>query len=448
MMTDAASRFWHSQFLNLEASRFPPLLGTDYKTAHVEALHCVVSATGKPVSGTTLAAQIQLAWSILISKYTDSTDVIFGIKIRNHDAQLKVLPFRFHIQDDVTVESASEAIEYQTAAMACTAGDLTLEEIGALSEEAAAACDFQYLLDIDALTRIGLDNDNGSSYSHPCALTIICGIQNGSPEDSGPSLKFSVHHDPEVIKTIEALRMVQQFEHILHQLHQSPQTPLQEVKTISAVDWAILEDWNGKVPKASETTLHELAFRHRDSRPALCAWDGELSYTQMNDASLGIAQHLISSGIKSGIITLFCMEKSQLAVITLLSILRVGAVCVPIDPNTPAGRTREMIEDVGAEFVVVSPGQCGQMEDMGPPITVVSEKNEEIALDTSVQLPQVQPEDLAFILFTSGSTGRAKAMCIEHRNLTTALLSWLNTLNIHSTTRSLQFASYSFDLAI
>jgi amino acid adenylation domain-containing protein len=428
--TFVSNRINHNM-AELTASPFPQLLPADNKVASTVTLHYTVSQPRFPTGMTHLAAHIQLGWSILVGKYTDALDVGFGLTLRGLSAQPKHFPIRFHINSDETIEQALAAIHAQAVAM---------------DSFETAADDFHSDLIIEK--SMAIEDEPCRPLSRPCALTVVCRIHGGLSAGDASNLRFTVHYDPQVMETVEVLRTMHQLKHILQQLTQTPQAKLRDLDLISPEDWATLRDWNAELPRVSQTTLHELAFYHRDSRPAIIAWDGEMTYHQLNQASMDVAQHLVRSGIRHGMFIPFCMEKSQWAVVTILTIFRVGAVCVPIDPNIPAGRAREMIEDMGAQVLVASAAQRPRMEELGIPILVVPEVAVPTDLVAPLPLPAVHPEDLALVLFTSGTTGRPKGMLIEHCNIATSLLAIVDTLNVHSTTLALHFASYSFDLAI
>ncbi|OGM46402.1 hypothetical protein ABOM_004742 [Aspergillus bombycis] len=411
-------------------SCFFPRFPTDHNLAHIEILRYPVVRLRSSREVTSLTAYIQLAWTILIGKLTDATDVEFGLTLRGSNGGFHNVSFRFHISEGDKVEQALASIQ------ASTFGS---------SENSPG--DFQFHLDIEEKW----NDENESCYPPPsgvCSLAVTCCIHGGLSAKDISDLQFIVYYDTKVMETVEVLRMMHQLKHVLYQLPESLQIKLRELDLVSPEDWLTLRDWNAKLPRASKVTLHELALHHGGSQPAIVAWDGSMTYHQLNRASLDVAQHLLHFGCCPGMFIPLCLEKSKWSVLTILAILRVGGICVPIDPSIPIARAREMIEGMGAQFVVASAAQRHKMKQLGPRLLVVSDSMASTDAVNYIPLPEVHPEDPALVLFTSGTTGRPKGMRIHHENIGTAALAILDMLNIDSTTRALHFASYSFDLAM
>ncbi|KAE8407815.1 hypothetical protein BDV37DRAFT_279601 [Aspergillus pseudonomiae] len=420
----------HDLMAEYTASCFFPRSPADHKLAYTKILRYPVFRLRSSRGVAPLTAYIQLAWTILIGKLTDATDVEFGLTLWGSNGGSQNVSFRFHISEDEKVEQALASIQ------AATFGS---------SENALS--DFHFHLNIEE----EWNDEIELCYPPPsgvCSLVVTCCIHGGSSAKDMPDLQFIVHYDTRIMETVEVLRMLHQFKHILYQLLEALQTRLRELDLVSPEDWLTLRDWNARLPRASKVTLHELALYHGGSQPAIAAWDGSMTYHQLNRASLGVAQHLLHCGVCPGMFIPFCLEKSKWSVLTILAILRVGGIWVPIDPNTPIGRAREMIEGMGAQFVVASAAQRHKMEQLGPRLLVVSDSMASTDAANCIPLPEVHPEDLAMVLFTSGTTGRPKGMQVHHENIATAALAILDMLNIDSTTRALHFASYSFDLAM
>lgn len=89
------------------------------------------------------------------------------------------------------------------------------------------------------------------------------------------------------------------------------------------------------------------------SAQAICSWDGNLTYHELETVSSRLASHLLSLGIGPGLFVPVCMEKSLWAIVTFLAILKAGAAFVPMDATQP-GRWRTIVEQTGAQFVIAS----------------------------------------------------------------------------------------------
>src|SRR5699024_4429397 len=108
-----------------------------------------------------------------------------------------------------------------------------------------------------------------------------------------------------------------------------------------------------------------------------------------------------------------CMEKTPLAIVTILAIMKAGATFVPLEPSHPVERRRAIVSQVGARLLLISPAlaeECRGMTD-----TVIEVEPAMFSASNSAQtLPPVSPQGTAYILYTSGSTGTPKGIVVPH----------------------------------
>ncbi|MDT8423727.1 MAG: amino acid adenylation domain-containing protein [Desulfuromonadales bacterium] len=141
------------------------------------------------------------------------------------------------------------------------------------------------------------------------------------------------------------------------------------------------------------------------------------------------------------------MERSELAVAGLLGILKAGAAYVPIAPDYPPARRTAILTGSGARAVVVS-----QMQDdawvraCGLPV-IVAEECEALA-PTALPVPQLSADHLAYIMFTSGSTGAPKGVMICHRNVIALTENLSRIYGIGADDTLLAVTTFTFDISV
>ena len=183
---------------------------------------------------------------------------------------------------------------------------------------------------------------------------------------------------------------------------------------ISEEDTLKLAVWNSRLPVEETSCVHEIirmvAQANADAE-AICAWDGRMTYAELEACSTVVARHLTRAGVQVGDYVPFAFEKSLWTVVATLAILKAGAAFVPLDPSYPAARLREILDDTRASFVVTSQSLQVLFKSPEYNVIVVSADLVREYADryiTDVSLPTTSPSDAVWVLFTSGSTGKPK----------------------------------------
>ncbi|KAH7042794.1 non-ribosomal peptide synthetase [Macrophomina phaseolina] len=224
-------------------------------------------------------------------------------------------------------------------------------------------------------------------------------------------------------------------------------------------DEELIEQLNGaRLPAQVDSCLHEMVERQTVQRPdaeALCAWDLQLSYAQLDKAAADLARHIVNLGAGvPGTFIPVCFEKSGWAIVSMIAVMKAGAGFVPLDPTHPIERRVEIIEEVGAKVILASPDAAPAFDGLvgDAKVVVVSPSLMELlAAEPRAQIQAVtpvQPTDVAYAYFTSGSTGKPKGVVMEHRSICSGLAAQAPAVRITSSTRALNFSAFVFDACL
>lgn len=200
--------------------------------------------------------------------------------------------------------------------------------------------------------------------------------------------------------------------------------------------------WNGPYPDSVEDCINNIVEEQakvQPEAPAVCSFDGDLTYNVLNLFATRLARYLKGRGVGPETKVGLCFKKSKWAVIAMLGILKAGGVCVPL-PISDASRSKDIVStlDIG---IILTKGGVGTLQAMSENVVDISLLGlQEASVEDESFSVAVKPSNAAFIIFTSGSTGVPKGVVLEHRNICTSCESHGKALFIDCSSRVLQYA--------
>jgi amino acid adenylation domain-containing protein len=223
---------------------------------------------------------------------------------------------------------------------------------------------------------------------------------------------------PELIE-----RMIGHLVALLADMSARPDARLSELAILSASERRkLFAEWNGGVVPFEERCIHEL-FAEQAARtptaPALAASGEVLTYRQLDERANRLANHLRKLGVGADTaVGLVLAERSPGLIVGMLGILKAGGAYVPFDSKQPPQRLAGMLSATNISVVVSESSLDPILIPLA--ITTVRLDADSSTLAAESPLPPVsnaRPSNLAYVLFTSGSTGAPKGVAVEHRQL-------------------------------
>ena len=379
----------------------------------------------------TLNTLIQGSWSLLLSKMTGRTDIVFGATVAGRPPEIPGVEsmvglFINTVPVRVRLDLASSA--------AATLTRLQDEQSRLMQHQYMSLARLQRLAGFDELfdTVVVFENypvESGSS----SALDDSLAVERVAVSDAthypvslmivpGSSLELRFDYRPDLFsgETVEALgaRLVR----VLEGLVRDPDAP---IGTIDVLDPAerdrLLVGWNDTgrdVSAAVVPGLFEARVAVMPDAVAVVSGGEVLSYREVNARADRLAECLAGLGVGPERAVAVWMERSCELVVALLAVLKTGGFYVPLHEGFPAERLRFVVGDCAAPVVVTDrPGQAAQFAGTA---TVVDVRNlpapAAVQSGAAVRHP-VCADGLAYVMYTSGSTGTPKGVGVSHRNV-------------------------------
>jgi len=200
----------------------------------------------------------------------------------------------------------------------------------------------------------------------------------------------------------------------------------------------------------SELTLPALIGKNiarHNSLPAVKNGDAQVTYQQLDIRSEGLANEIMSRGIKHGDGVVLMAQRGINCVVGCLAILKTGGYVIPVDNDTPEERVAFILGDVEAKMVLCDKTAIPTLKAINQAGFLLLDQ-EYLHTGENPKLPVIAPADLAYVIYTSGTTGQPKGVMIDHQNISTRFYDWQEIFELSSSTRVLQVAKLGFDLFI
>ncbi|WET80966.1 amino acid adenylation domain-containing protein [Amycolatopsis sp. QT-25] len=198
---------------------------------------------------------------------------------------------------------------------------------------------------------------------------------------------------------------------------------------------------------ATTPALFEATAAVLPDRPAVAMDSTTLTYAELNGEANRLARRLVAHGIGPERLVALAMPRSIEFVIAILAVHKAGAAYVPVDPDYPEERKRQMLDDTAAHCLLCLPGQ----DVAGAPVVLSVEREPggaEPNLDDHDRIGPLRPGHPAYVIYTSGSTGRPKGVLVTHRGIPNLADDYVRRQELGPESRLLAFASPSFDAAV
>jgi amino acid adenylation domain-containing protein len=247
-------------------------------------------------------------------------------------------------------------------------------------------------------------------------------------------------------------RMLGHFEMLLEGIATDPGRRLSELPLLTPAERRqLLVDWNDtRTDYPGDACIHELFETQAAQTPdavAVVFEDQALTYRELDRRANYLARHLQHRGVGPNLFAAVCFERSSEMVIALLAILKAGGAYLPLDPSDPPERLAFMLSDAQAAVILTQRRLVDRLPKTALPVLYLDDQQWQ-TLPTGEASPAsaAAPGNLAYVAYTSGSTGQPKGVCVPHRSVV-RLVKGTDYARLTAEETFLQLAPLAFDAA-
>ncbi|HEX7239758.1 MAG TPA: amino acid adenylation domain-containing protein, partial [Longimicrobiaceae bacterium] len=393
--------------------------------------------------GATLFMTVLAAWQALLGRHAGQDDVVVGSPVAGRPRVelegligffVNLLPLRARLGGDPTWrellgrvrESALGAYAHQELPF-----ERLVEELaGERSPAHAPVFQTVFVLERDAgsegrlsLGAVETERLAGSEgiAKFDLKLTLV---------EEGEVLTGALVYREDLFGPETAARMAGHFRTLLRAMVDDPARRLAGTPLLGDGERAqLLRGWNATAAAYPESCVHERvsaqAARAPDA-PALVSSAETLTYAELERRANRLAHHLRDLGAGPDARVGLLLERGADTVVAVLAVLKAGAAYVALDPAWPGERLGSTLADAGVRVVVSRGALAARLAGFGGSVVRPDADAEAISArpETAPDV-RVSPRNLAYVVYTSGSTGTPRGVLLEHRGLS-SYLAWFD----------------------
>ncbi len=234
---------------------------------------------------------------------------------------------------------------------------------------------------------------------------------------------------------------------LLEGLAAAPERAMREASLLSESERRQFQVWSGEESREARSTVLEriVSWMERTpDAPALVGTGEPLSWRELDLRSARLARRLRGLGAGPEARVAICLERSPDLVVAILGVLRSGASYVVLEPDQPPSRRKRILESSESLALVTRHSLVPDLD--GLPRVRIEEAQAEDGRESEGAPDLPEPSNLAYVLYTSGSTGEPKGVAVEHRQLASYVAAVLERLDLPEGSSFATVTTFAADL--
>jgi amino acid adenylation domain-containing protein len=411
----------------------------------------------------TLNTFIQAAWSLLLNRYSNTEDIIFGsIRAGRHSTVegassivglfINTVPIRVKLSKELSILDCLKELRSHWVQIR-EFEQTSLADIQRWSSVSSTVPLFNSLVIYERQNWTTSLSEQGGQWQNR-RFNIF--IQSNYPlilhAYENPEMILNIRYNPCYLESSVAKHMLEHLTLILEKISLEPSQKVSDLQFLTDNEKSqILYDWNStNTSYPRDTCLSKLFELQAEKKPdALAATFGaeKITYRELNARANQLARYLIKTDITSNRLVGVCIDRSIDMLIAILGILKAGGAYLPLDPTYPLSRLSFIIKDSGSSILLTQKDLAEKFYDQDIKTICLDIERELIAKETKDNLDlQVDTKQTACAFYTSGTTGQPKGITIPHRAINRLVLN-TNYVQLKETDTIAQVSNWSFDAA-
>lgn len=462
------NRYWRLYLDNLNAKTSIPYTYTledtmkkhlNYKFLLDESVEYELNQFSKK-NGITPAVVFFATWGILIQRFYGTDDTLFGTVVSGRSGlsdeymeavglYMNTVPLRVKsIKDESNIQLLKRIHrdcqirrEYEKSSLTEIKSFLGAGGIGNLFDSIVIVENYpiESVLKSENSEGIQISSYNMSETTN-YELSITITVFNG--------IKIDISYEGTLYSNDFISNLSVYLKKVLQQLIRYPQMKVTDIQLLLEEDYKILKSFNNTSTLYEEDLMlwemFELQVYDKPEEIAVVCKDSYITYKGLNDKVHQLAGHMKENGIGYNTVIAILMDKSIDLVITIMAILKAGGTYLPLDPDYPEQRLDYMIENSSAEFLMIDKCYVDKFKKNIKKIIVTDalKNRREYADDKCVGCSS----DLAYILYTSGSSGMPKGVSITQKSVHNFVFGMNRVIKMNGVKSILSSTTISFDI--
>ncbi len=470
-----ALTYWKNRLKGVHTLHFP----TDYPHSETESyegssrafeLSRELSDALRELSrknGVTLYITLSAAFNILLKKYSGDDEIVTGASITGRNQPetadqvgffVNLLVLRNDLSGDPDFLQILERVKdtyFSGMRQSDIPFDLLVKE---LQPERVPGRNPLFQILFLFLQRSKEENKIGETVIEPVSVPSFTSKFDFTlqVEDKGDTIGGLIEYKTSLFRASTISALIEVWQEILLQVTRDPLCPVSNIRMLSddSERRIIEESSHAAAFPLPYRSISEWFSRQAEATPdavALSFQEQSLSYRQLEEKSNRLARYLIRKGVKKETLVALYSECSAEMLIALLAILKAGGVYVPLDPEYPSERQQHILEECEVSFIISTAQLIGKLQLRRKELqAILPDAEAQAILQEEPTLPQaeINPDNAAYIIHTSGSTGAPKGVVVTHRNVMRLMKSTEELFHFNGDDVWSLFHSVSFDFSV